>query len=452
MAHFHGGVSDNQGMDRTESNQSRSYISYNTQGGTPFNGPPLAETIGVSALQSIGSILRERREASSISLADVEKATRIRQKYLVAIEADEWHLLPGEVVGRGFLRNYALFLGLDANDLMERRRAATDANLSRMLAGTSAGIQLPPNRQVDYSPKNFDLEVVPLSSRMSAYVAVGRNWFAPIVATVAVLLFAFVIFWGYRQIGAEASRLWSGLQVQIGEMLESQRTASAPEQSNSPAASGQGGDVQSPQAGVSEPGGDEPGESGTGDAPGEPAVTVPPTNTPTPTATPEPPTPTPTDEPPTPTFTPEIPTPTFTPEIPTPTPEPPPPAVVAPPPVEAAPEPAPEPVIVAPSCPDPRAVIQSPGVNQTVSGMVQITGRAAHEQFASYKLEYAPGANADGGYVYFDGAVGMPVEGGVLGRFNSPAFSNGAYTIRLTVVDATGNYPPPCQVTINVQN
>ena len=113
-------------------------------------------SVGSSPLQTLGALLRERREQRSISLAEVEKATRIRQKYLAAIEADEWHLLPGEVVGRGFLRNYATYLRLDADSLIERRRAATDPTLARSLSRTSAGSSLPPILEVDYRHKGVD--------------------------------------------------------------------------------------------------------------------------------------------------------------------------------------------------------------------------------------------------------------------------------------------------------
>ena len=74
-------------------------------------------------VQSIGPLLRERREAMGVTLAEAEVATRIRQKYLAALEADEWDLLPGEVVGRGFLRNYSTYLGLEPTEMIERRRA-----------------------------------------------------------------------------------------------------------------------------------------------------------------------------------------------------------------------------------------------------------------------------------------------------------------------------------------
>ncbi len=180
---------------------------------------------------------------------------------------------------------------------------------------------------------------------------------------------------------------------------------------------------------------------------------------PTSTSTPEPPTPTveiptATPEPPTPTVeiptaTPEPPTPTV--EIPTATPEPPTPTVEIPTATPEPPTPTPAPIIAAANCSDPNAAITSPGVNQVVNGVVPILGSATNPQMNFYKLEYAPGANAEGGFGYFDGTSNA-VQGGVLGRFNSAAVPNGSYTVQLTVVDTTGNYPTPCRVTIQVQN
>jgi hypothetical protein len=106
---------------------------------------------------------------------------------------------------------------------------------------------------------------------------------------------------------------------------------------------------------------------------------------------------------------------------------------------------------VAAACADARTTISGLGVGQVVSGIVGISGTAQHENFQYYKLEYAPGANATGGFVYFDGSNNT-VGGGLLGNFDSTALPNGEYTIRLTVVDQTSNYPPPCDVTIVVQN
>jgi cytoskeleton protein RodZ len=69
--------------------------------------------------QGIGTILREARNRREIELAEVEAATRIRLRYLRAIENEEWDVLPGGVYTRGFVRTYAAFLGLDGERLTE---------------------------------------------------------------------------------------------------------------------------------------------------------------------------------------------------------------------------------------------------------------------------------------------------------------------------------------------
>jgi cytoskeletal protein RodZ len=68
----------------------------------------------------IGDLLREAREARGHSLEDVEKATRIRAKYLEALESGDFGVLPSATQARGFLRNYAQFLGLDAEAVLAR--------------------------------------------------------------------------------------------------------------------------------------------------------------------------------------------------------------------------------------------------------------------------------------------------------------------------------------------
>jgi hypothetical protein len=159
-----------------------------------------------------------------------------------------------------------------------------------------------------------------------------------------------------------------------------------------------------------------------------PAVEAPTAVVEPPTATPEPPTPIP------PTPTPEPPTPT--PEVPTETPTP---------------EPTATPAVVAAACGDGRSLISGPGVGQVVSGVTPISGVANHENFQFYKLEFAPGANAGGGFTYFGGGQ-VQIGGGVLGNLDTTVLPNGEYTIRLTVVDQVGNFPPPCDVTVVVQN
>jgi cytoskeleton protein RodZ len=73
--------------------------------------------------ETVGEALRQAREARGISLAEAEEATKVRQKFLEALEQDDFGRLPGEVYRRGFLKSYAIFLGLDPEPLLARYRA-----------------------------------------------------------------------------------------------------------------------------------------------------------------------------------------------------------------------------------------------------------------------------------------------------------------------------------------
>ncbi len=107
------------------------------------------------------------------------------------------------------------------------------------------------------------------------------------------------------------------------------------------------------------------------------------------------------------------------------------------------------PVTPVTSCPDQRAVISSPAPGSVVSGWLTIKGNATHENFKFYKLEYGAGSEPTTWSWFFGGE--WPIWQGTLGGLNTGLLPSGTYTIRLTVVDKTSNYPPPCQVTIVVR-
>jgi cytoskeleton protein RodZ len=74
-------------------------------------------------MQAIGERLREARMRQGLDITEVEVATKIRAKYLRALENDEFTMLPGSTYVRSFLRTYAEYLGLDAQLLVEEFRA-----------------------------------------------------------------------------------------------------------------------------------------------------------------------------------------------------------------------------------------------------------------------------------------------------------------------------------------
>lgn len=67
----------------------------------------------------IGGSLRAARLKRELTPTDVQKAIRIRDRYLQALEEERWELLPGDAYVKGFLRTYADYLGLDGNLYVE---------------------------------------------------------------------------------------------------------------------------------------------------------------------------------------------------------------------------------------------------------------------------------------------------------------------------------------------
>jgi len=74
----------------------------------------------------IGAMLREARMRAQVDISEIEEQTRIRAKYLRAIENEEWGLLPGPVYAKVFLRTYAEYLNLDAKRILDEYKLHYD--------------------------------------------------------------------------------------------------------------------------------------------------------------------------------------------------------------------------------------------------------------------------------------------------------------------------------------
>lgn len=131
-------------------------------------------------MSELGRLLCEAREAKKLSLADVESVTRIRQKYLEALENGDYASLPGGAVARGLLRIYAAYLGLDgaaALDLYKREGGD---------AGDDVEIAEPGKpRLVDYRPLEVEL-----TDSLPKF-----TWWPWAVALLLVAVAAAVIWW-----------------------------------------------------------------------------------------------------------------------------------------------------------------------------------------------------------------------------------------------------------------
>jgi cytoskeletal protein RodZ len=113
-------------------------------------------------LDELGSILREAREAQGLTLAQVGEQTRINPRFLSALESGDYGLLPTPVHVRGYLRNYARFLELDPEPLLERyevtSKAQPVAKPDKVWDTVAVGATPDETDPTFFNPINFDIE------------------------------------------------------------------------------------------------------------------------------------------------------------------------------------------------------------------------------------------------------------------------------------------------------
>jgi cytoskeleton protein RodZ len=83
--------------------------------------------LGIEMADGIGRTLRKARTDRGVDLSEVERATKIRAKFLEAMEEDRWEQLPAPAYARGFLDIYARYLGLDREALLEQYSDTVEA-------------------------------------------------------------------------------------------------------------------------------------------------------------------------------------------------------------------------------------------------------------------------------------------------------------------------------------
>src|SRR5215213_11526608 len=70
----------------------------------------------------VGETLQLARERKGVDLYRAERDTKIRLRYLAALEDGDFDELPAPVYTKGFLRNYAIYVGLDPDEALQRYR------------------------------------------------------------------------------------------------------------------------------------------------------------------------------------------------------------------------------------------------------------------------------------------------------------------------------------------
>lgn len=100
----------------------------------------------------IGATLREARTRMGLDVKEAEERTKIRAKYLRALENEDWETIPGAAYTRGFLRTYGTMLGLDGDRLADQFRRSHEAAeepappAENVLSGRRRPGERPPSR------------------------------------------------------------------------------------------------------------------------------------------------------------------------------------------------------------------------------------------------------------------------------------------------------------------
>ena len=94
-------------------------------------------------MPTLGEVLREERHRRDLSLQQVEAEVKIRRKYLIALEEDDYSVLPAPVYARGFVQIYAEYLGLDPAFVEKLYQPPERAAVAPSIRPAAAGLREP---------------------------------------------------------------------------------------------------------------------------------------------------------------------------------------------------------------------------------------------------------------------------------------------------------------------
>src|SRR4029077_13601323 len=137
-----------------------------------------------SELASFGEELRREREIRGISLKEISDATKISKRFLEAIERNDHRTLPAPVFTRGFVREYARYLGLNVDELVTRYnygaagddRIEQSAHLERLVELQTTGREPLPKKGIPPPYARIDRSVYILLIIVVALA--GLTWWA----------------------------------------------------------------------------------------------------------------------------------------------------------------------------------------------------------------------------------------------------------------------------------
>jgi len=181
-------------------------------------------------MKTLGVWLRQTREAKGSTLEEAEAATRIRPRFLEALEAGDFVAFPGgEVQVRGFLRIYARYLGLSSDDVLARYDTEVRGVEAVTSSGVSAQAQPAPSTQPTTGPAAFQPRDIPVPTFRPRRTGMERLMIVGIVFIALLTVVAGVGYLMSRDTGEPAAAT-----VATAAPSEAALPLAATETSNSP--------------------------------------------------------------------------------------------------------------------------------------------------------------------------------------------------------------------------
>lgn len=180
----------------------------------------IIKSLEVTDLQGIGEILKKTREELGISLEEVAEATKIRTKYLRALEEENFDALPGDVYAKGFATAYLKYLGIkDRPDVVEvMKPKVKEPEIPEVMEEPE------PPRKLAVTPKRKN------TSERFEETPLNKNAKLIIILSLAAILLLFVIQGVYSKEMASEHQPEQQMEQQVEENQEPEKTPEDPEE------------------------------------------------------------------------------------------------------------------------------------------------------------------------------------------------------------------------------
>lgn len=161
-------------------------------------------------MADIGEKLRSAREDKGLTIADIEKATKIQSRYLNAIEEDDFDKLPGDFYVRAFIRQYAQIVGLDGKELLSEYHK-----------------DVPESKPDEYVENSIDNKSEEVRETTNNKKDLWKNYLPRIAVGLGVIIVVLIIYFLYAKISSSGQNNNSN-NVAVTSQSSSKKSSSKP--------------------------------------------------------------------------------------------------------------------------------------------------------------------------------------------------------------------------------